>query len=483
VKCIESEYTTQGEFLLWETSVPTLQKGTDVSVRTFEAALKLLRDQHIIDRCHWSRYKQKYVVGFEETSLNRFWMPCTVAKPYLVKLPTAPKHLNTRFLYNVINYQIQIELLKSGLNAYFGEDLKGPKYPTMSRILLEILNSAKFRQAKLLNMLRAIAHNPPKTKVFSVISADLEKSTKLANSYLVANKELLESLGPQKHNSVVTNLLVSKNTKIRNTISSFNSNKYAFSEISPTPEALTHSKSKLYTHSRTAKVTKTPANITKQQILDSFWNARKCVFGVYRTIQMADGFTQYSADLPQPFRKFRNEHKDRVPSRSWCSSDEFHDWAITFAVAYNEMEQFKQGAKTIGDRRIVSGEDKQFKAMQYVFFREFKRAFGRSAVEVLGISLDFYIDWCVFRAVSNFRIAKTYFEHRTGIEATLLHYVLAQVSFIHFRSQVTPIKLKWLYEPEARLRMEEWIEENDPDAYISRERKQQLAKFFAEQKV
>jgi hypothetical protein len=381
----------------------------------------------------------------------------------------------------------------------------------MSRILLEILNSAKFRQAKLLNMLRAIAHNPPKTKVFSVISADLEKSTKLANSYLVANKELLESLGPQKHNSVVTNLLVSKNTKIRNTISSFNSNKYAFSEISPTPEALTHSKSKLYTHSRTAKVTKTPANITKQQILDSFWNARKCVFGVYRTIQMADGFTQYSADLPQPFRKainialrlnksqefpiaprklfmavfqrFRNEHKDRVPSRSWCSSDEFHDWAITFAVAYNEMEQFKQGAKTIGDRRIVSGEDKQFKAMQYVFFREFKRAFGRSAVEVLGISLDFYIDWCVFRAVSNFRIAKTYFEHRTGIEATLLHYVLAQVSFIHFRSQVTPIKLKWLYEPEARLRMEEWIEENDPDAYISRERKQQLAKFFAEQKV
>jgi hypothetical protein len=516
VKCIESEYTTQGEFLLWETSIPAVQKGSNASIRTFESVFKLLRDLDLISFQTWHRYSRIYKVGATFPNSKRLWVPAKIAKPYLLKLPVDPKHLSTKLLYHNVCYELQVELFKSGVFVYLNKNLDGPKFPSMLPTLHKILKSIRFRQDALLRLISKKHANPAVIKVFSHIHESVTIKNPKSLEYFVETKELLTDSGPQEIKMFTLNIvkllttIISKNKTIRNSLVR-NSNKTFNTPtflVSPTVAEVTLSKSKLYVNSSSAVS-------EKQQILDAFWNARKCVFGVYRTLQTSEGCRTYSSNLPVYFRRAVNtvkkaynnigvvypipprtlfmalfayyfySHQHHRPSRTWFTTEKFREWVETFVVAYDEIEQFRRGAKQIGDRKITAGDKPQFDAMKKMFFRDFERVFvGRSVADVLETPhLDFYIDWCLFRAVSNFRIAKTYFEHRTGIEASLRHYVLAQVQFLRFRANITPIQLEWICEVDARLRMEQWIEDNDPDAYISRERKQQLAKFFAEQKM
>lgn len=521
VKCIETEYTTEGEFLLWETSVPKIQKGSDASVKTFKYTLNWLQKLELLKTHTYSRYTKTYVVGVSFPNFNRVWTPYLTATSYLYKLPAEPKYKTTKFRYHSISYQMYLALFRSGVSVYLGEDLKGPEYPTMMPILLEILRTMKVEQLKLLSLLKtnpniSLNLNDLRSYSFSIdpkISASLE--------YLVGTKGLLGFLGSPKNNNLINNRLrsiISFNTKIRNVVviyikNSKNSNNYWWGFISPLiKDSLTGSESTLCTNSRKTKTFQPTVLIGNQQVLDAYWNARKCVFGVHRTLKTAEGFTRYSMELPEsylkgidfvqetvkevsaypiPFRtlfmallaNYSYWHRERVPPRNWFGSDQFSDWVMTFVAAYDEIEQFKHGAKQIGKRKIIEGEQAQFDVMKKVFLKMFRRQFGRGVLDVFGPHLDFYVDWCLFRAVENFQIAKTYFEHRAGINASVLAYVLAQVKYLRYRANVVPVCLSEIYGSAARLRMEHWIRENEPEAIISPKRKAQLNEFFAQQEM
>jgi hypothetical protein len=519
VKCIESEYTTQGEFLLWETSTSKIQEGTDVDLETFKDVFKQLQSLKLLKLRDWSNGTRTYIVGSTHPiHANRVWLPVITAQPYLLEFPVGPKHIGTRLRFHNLNYQMHVELFKAGIFAYFGPDLKGPEFSPMLPILLDILKSIQFRQTKLLTLLTNNSSKPSVIKVFPEILKDPHPGFPESFSQFVENKQLLEILGPQEKKIPTLLILVikiiSKNKTIRNKIiksSSINKNnsknyyhKGGDFLVSPSPTEVTSFQPILYTNSSFTKSKKTRGDPVKQQILDSFWNAQKCVFGVHRTQRVSEGFLKYSAKLPWRFRRpvnivkqlnknavhpipprklftaifayYLRELKDYygfLPSHNWYTSDTFYNLAEMYAIAYDEIEQFRHGAKQIGNRQIRANEQAQFDSMKKVFSRMFEKQFGVSVVSYFGIHFDFYIDWCFFRALSDFRIAKTYFEHRTGIEASLVAYVTAQIDYLRRMSLRCRIRIDWIYGLQSRSRME----------VISRERKQQLAKFFAEQKM
>jgi hypothetical protein len=527
VKCIESEYEVQGEFLLWETSVSAVQKGSDASIRTFKYGFKLLRDLQLIKYRDWTRYTTIYIVGFQLPEYERFWLPSKIAQPYLLKLPVDPKFKSTKFRYQSICYMMQVELFKHSLYAYLGDSLNAKKYSTMRSVFTQILESLIFRQNKIVTLLNDKSCKSLQTKDLTLFSEFLDPKNPKSLDYFIENKEVTKILGVQK-NQLYTSIRLISNTSYKTRIIKSKIDKYISHKKDidksinknwfPTPVSKTNGELnplnlRLCTNSRYAEVSKPFENGKKQEILDAFWNARKCVFGVHKTFRLSDKYGTYSSELPAAFRKsikcvfeltsnvqypinFRKlfmaifsyyyyQHHQHLPPQTWCGSDQFYSWAEKFVIAYDELEQLRQGADQIGDRKIVPNELEQLDAMKKMFFKLFQKSFGVSPLKYFGTHLDFYIDWCLFCAVSDFRIAKTYFEHRTKVQAPLKAYVIAQVDYLKRLSLRTLIDINWIYGPQARSRMEVWIasQESDPSMLISSERRKQLADFFARQKM
>jgi hypothetical protein len=514
LKCIESEYDVQGEFLLWETSVTAVQKGSDVDIETFTSVFNLLRFLHLITVSDWSVYSKTYLIGNTHPKYKRIWIPSKVVQPHLLRLPESPKRDSTRLRYHLVHYQIQIELVKSGLFAYLGDNLEGPEFSVMKPLLTSYLKTAQFRQSKISELISKNYRKVAVTKVFPEITKCMDSEISTSFGYFIENKGVMGSLGRGEKNiptiiRLLSNIL-SNSDKIKIKTTNYNnSNKIKKSnkdsgDIFPVPIQPAFCANSKQVHFKDTKLLQ-----DKQQILDSFWNARKSVYGIYRTFRMAEGNLKYSPNLPWRFRKpvnavrninkaaiypippfklftavlshYARTHNQHAPSGNWFASDAFYDSAEIFARAYDELEQFKHGAEKIGNRKIVPNEIEQFEAIKKLFSRVFEKKFGMRVDSYFGPYLDFYTDWCLFCAVLDFRIAKTYFEHRTKIEASPLSYVLAQVDYLRRRADKYPIHMEWIFGVQARSRMEQWILENASDSFISSERKRQLAQFFARQ--
>lgn len=511
VKAIESEYTEEGEFLLWETSARAVQKGSNIDIETIRFVFKLLKRLKLLKARDWSVSSRTYIVGFKYPNSNRIWIPALIALPQLLKLPVEPKYRHTKLRSENIHIQMLVDLFKSGMFAYLGDDLKGPEYPTMLSELKKILKSISFRQNTLIRLISGnFEESEPNVALINVffdIFLAISPGTFLSFEYFIENKQLTSHKKHRKSEMYINLKLlfkiIGKNKIIRNTIlrsirgyEFINRNNIHFSNSSKT-SAVLHSK-QISSSNEKSCVSSDPA---KQKILDAYWNARKCVYGVGRTLAVSNGYLRYSSDLPAYFRRAVNTamkvvkdtqypipprklfmalftqytylHKRTAAPRTWCVSDQFIEWAQDFATAYDELEQFREKADPV--------KTGQFESVQKFFFRRFEKTFGMSMVAYFGTHLSFYIDWCLLRAVTDFIIARTYFEHRTHIEATLMSYVLAQIEHFRYLSDKTYIHIDWIFGAQARSRMEVWIKDHDPDAFITSERREMLDKFFAEQ--
>ena len=363
------------------------------------------------------------------------------------------------------------------------------------------------------------------TKVFSEISKNIDSENPKSLEYFVENKGLLEISDPQEKNCTTyirfLSDILTKNKRIHNSILrslrdlelEFEENTGGAISERQIQKVKTSSKSSVQLSSNppTSKKSKpTKVNLEKQQILDAFWNAQKCVFGVFRTLQSSKGNVNYSPELSWRFRKPVNvvrtvmksiphpipprrlfmavfTHYDLylkrahaiVPSHNWYASNGFFNLVEMYAIAYAEIEQFQKGVKQIGRRRILEGEDQVFAAMKKMFFREFEEKFGMSVTHYFGLHFKFFVDWCLFQAVSDFRIARTSFEHRSHKESSLLSYIRAQVDYLQYKALRGSIYINWIFGTQARSRMEIWVRDRSPDGEISQERVEQLNKFFA----